>query len=85
MLTQMFRMPTEAAIGFLIVGFFLLGAGVPLIVTGLETARVRNKKPCPHCKEYTHPEASICPFCRSDILKPEKVKTDTVDPNSYYR
>ncbi|WP_310474121.1 hypothetical protein [Sandarakinorhabdus sp.] len=36
-----------------------------------EKAIKRGKKSrCPACREAIDPEATICPFCRSDIVRP---------------
>jgi hypothetical protein len=53
----------------LALGFFLglLGVLIICLVPGVPTAPAVQLVQCPHCKSGIHPEANLCPFCRSVV------------------
>lgn len=68
------RAATEERAGtILTIGGIIAGGGVALslllLAIRLPAPRTQERRPCPFCAELILPEAIICPFCRSEVMR----------------
>jgi uncharacterized Zn finger protein (UPF0148 family) len=45
------------------------------VVLGATTYDVMTQRECPNCKKVVRKETVVCPYCKKDLVQPDKTET----------